>query len=93
MLEKRNNKLCKNNNNLKQNNIFWGYTYMIMIAVIFITIGFFFPNDFTFFGIPGLGIVQYIAILYLFCAVAFWYNNKNKKSNSCNILIEQERGD
>lgn len=76
MLEKKNIWLCKNNNNMRQNITLWICAYIVLIAVVFTTIGLLFPNDFIFLGIPGLGIIHYIAILYLFSAVGFWYNNK-----------------
>jgi len=77
MLEKYNNLLLKNNNK-KQIIILWFCTYIVLITVIFITIGLFFPNDFSFFGIPGLGVIHYILILFLFSAVGFWYKTKKK---------------
>ncbi len=76
MLEKNNNLIYKYDNR-KQNITFWTSTYLVVIAVIFITIGLIFPNDFTFFGIPGLGVINYIVILYLFGAIGFLYNKIN----------------
>ena len=58
MLEKSNNLIWKYNK--KQNINYITGSYFIAVAVIFITIGMFFPNDFTLFGIPGLGVIQYI---------------------------------
>ena len=75
MLEKNNNLTCKNNKR-KQNISYWACIYVIVIAVIFITIGLIFPNDFTFFGIPGLGVIHYIVMLYLFVAIGFFYSTK-----------------
>lgn len=77
MLEKNNNLLWKYNNR-KQNIYHLISIYVIVIAVIFITIGIIFPNDFKLFGIPGLGVIQYIVILLLFGTVKFVYNTKKK---------------
>ena len=60
----------------KQNISFWNYIYVITIAIIFLTIGLIFPNDFILFGIPGLGLIHYVIILYLFAAVGILYRNK-----------------
>ena len=62
----------------KQNITIWFCIYIVMIGVIFITIGLVFPNDFTLFGIPGLGVINYVVILYLFAAIGLYYNNNNK---------------
>jgi len=50
--------------------------YVVIIAITFITIGLVFPNDFTLFGIPGLGVIHYMVIQYLFAAVGFLYKKK-----------------
>jgi len=76
MLEKNNN-LIYEYGNRKQNINYRAITYFVVIAVIFITIGLTFSNDFTLFGIPGLGVIDYISILYLFGAFGFLYKNKN----------------
>ena len=60
----------------KQNITFLVCIYVVVIAVIFITIGLVFQNDFTLFGIPGLGVIHYVVILYLFAAVGFLYKKK-----------------
>jgi hypothetical protein len=60
----------------KQNITFWFCIYVVVIAVFFITIGLVFPNDFTFFGIPGLGIINHVVILYLFAAIGFLKKRK-----------------
>ena len=75
MLEKNNNLIWKYNNR-KQTITYFAITYIVVIAVIFITIGLIFPNDFTLFGIKGLGVIHYIVILYLFGTIGFLYNEK-----------------
>jgi len=76
MLEKNNNLIYKYDN-WKQNITYWIITYFVVIAVIFITIGLIFPNDFTLLGVPGLGVIQHIVILYLFGTIGFLYKNKD----------------
>ena len=61
----------------KQDIYFWVYIHVITIAIIFLTIGLIFPEDFTMFGITGLGVIHYVVILYLFISVRFLYKNKN----------------
>ena len=61
----------------KQGIYFWVYIYVITIAIIFMTIGLIFPEDFTLFGIPGLGVIHYVVIIYLFVTVRFLYKNRN----------------
>ena len=90
MLEKNNNLIWKYDNK-KQNITYWASTYVIVIAVIFISIGLIFPNDFTLFGIPGLGIIQYIVILYLFTAIGFLYKNNHYCKH--NILMKRKKGE
>ena len=60
----------------KQNIPFWIYIYVFTIAIIFLAIGIIFPNDFILFGIPGLGLIHYVVILYLFAAGGFLYSKK-----------------
>jgi len=62
----------------KQNITIWFCIYVVVIGVFFITIGLVFPNDFTLFGIPGLGVIKYVVILYLFAAIGLYYNNNKK---------------
>jgi len=90
MLEKNNNLILKYDN-WKQSITYWVITYILVIAVIFITIGLIFPNDFTLFGIPELGVIQYIVIIYLFVAIGFL--NKNKHYCKPNILMKRKKGD
>ena len=90
MLEKNNNVLLAQEKK-KQNITFLTYIYVIVIAVIFITIGMIFPNDFTFFNIPGLGVIHYIVILYLFAAIGFLY--KNKHYCTSNMIMKRKKGD
>ena len=61
----------------KQNINFWVYIHVITIAIIFIAIGILFPEEFTLVGIPGLGVINYVVILYLFIIIRFFYKNKN----------------
>ena len=59
----------------KQDIYFWLYIHVITISITFLTIGLIFPEDFTMFGIPGLGVIHYVVILYLFVTVRFLYKN------------------
>ena len=74
MLEKSNNLIW--NYDRKQTITYWASAYFVAVAVIFIIIGQFFPNDLTLFGIPGLGVIHYIVILYLFGIIGFLYSKK-----------------
>jgi len=65
----------------KQNITIWFCIYVVVIGVFFITIGLVFPNDFTFFGIPGLGVINYVVILYLFAAIGFLKKMKRSVIN------------
>ena len=87
----KNNKLIWKYNNRKQNITYWFFTYIVVIAVIFITIGLIFPNDFILFGAPGLGIVYYIVILYLFAAIGCLYKNKHYFKPI--ILMKRKKGE
>ena len=47
------------------------YVFLVVIAVIFLTIGIIFPDDFSMFGIPGVGVVYYVIILYLILYIVY----------------------
>ena len=92
MLE-NNNKLLWKHNNRNENISYWVIAYFVGIALIFITIGLIFPNDFSLLNIPGLGIINYVIILYLFGTIGFLHTSKKKNFYSVNTVMKRKKGE